>query len=337
MKGIARYAYAKIAFPLFRRLLRVNPLIVYYHVVSDDEVPHLNNLYTFRDVSQFKDDLGVLQRFFQPLPLQEFLANLGDGTQVRQNTFMLTFDDGLKQCYEVVAPILSSIGIPAIFFLCSAFVDNKELAYDHKKSLLNGVVRSGGLSSTQKKEAAALLKSIGIVEPDLALGLLRVDYQRRHVLDRIAAVLNFDFDGYLRTVKPYLTSEQIIELLKMGHAIGAHSIDHPRYSDLPLGEQIHQTRESVQFVKERFGLKYGAFSFPHSDANVSKEFFREIFESNEINVCFGNQGLLKDEVPRNLQRSSMEKTSLPAQTILGRAYARRCFKGLRGQLVVTRP
>lgn len=332
---IARHLYAKIAFPLLRRLLRVNPLIVYYHVISNDPVPHLNNLYTFRDVSQFRDDLAVLQRFFHPLALQDLLANF-EGAKSGCNSFMLTFDDGLKQCYEVVAPILKSKGIPALFFLCSAFVDNKELAYDHKKSLLNGIVEDK-LSSAQKKEVRILLEGVGIFESSLASGLLFVDHHRRHVLDRIAAVLNFDFDDYLKTVQPYLTSEQIFELLKMGHAIGAHSIDHPRYSDLPLADQIHQTRQSVQFVKERFGLKYGAFSFPHSDANVSKEFFCEIFGGNEVDVCFGNQGLLEDEIPRNLQRSSMEKTSLPAEAILGRAYARRYLKELSGHLVFRRP
>ena len=333
---IARHVYAKIAFPLLRRLLRVDPLIVYYHVVSDHKIPHLSNLYKFRNVSQFNDDLTVLQRFFQPLALQDFLAAF-EGTHSKPDSFMLTFDDGLSQCYEIIAPILNSKGIPAIFFLCSAFVDNKELAYDHKKSLLSAIVGQGELSSSQKKEVGTLLNGVGLIEEDLVQGLMAVDYSRRQVLDRIAVILDFDFAAYLKTAQPYLTSERIIALLKMGHAIGAHSIDHPRYADLSLEEQIRQTCESVRFIKERFALNYGAFSFPHSDANVSKEFFERVFGDNEIDVCFGNQGLMEDAIPRNLQRSTMEKTSLPAEAILGRAYLRRYVKKLSGKLVFARP
>ena len=126
-------------------------------------------------------------------------------------------------------------------------------------------------------------------------------------------------------------------MLQLGHAVGAHSIDHPRYADLSLGEQLHQTRTSVRFVKERFGIDYGAFSFPHSDAHVSKEFFREIFVDGELDVCFGNQGLLDDDVHRNIQRSSMEEAGKPAEAILGRGYVRRLFKSTTGHLVIRRP
>ena len=44
-------------------------------------------------------------------------------------------------------------------------------------------------------------------------------------------------------------SEQVIELLKLGHAVGAHSIDHPRYADLSLEEQLHQTRDQRQICE----------------------------------------------------------------------------------------
>jgi peptidoglycan/xylan/chitin deacetylase (PgdA/CDA1 family) len=333
---IACAVYSKAAFPLFRTISAINPLVVYYHIVSDKDVPHVKNLYQFRSVSQFKRDLDVFLRLFRPVSLQDFLASLEEKQALASGSFMLTFDDGLKECYEVVAPILKLNGIPATFFLCSAFVDNKELAYDHKKSLLSGLLRSRRLSSAQDSQIRAVLEEVGIVEPSLVSALLSVDYHRKHVLDQIAALLEYDFSAYLKTVQPYLTSEQVIGLVKMGHAIGAHSIDHPRYADLPLTEQVHQTLESVRFVKERFSLTYGAFSFPHSDANISREFFRETFTSGDVDVCFGNQGLMEDSEARNVQRSSMEKTSLPAEAVLGRGYARCFLKAATGGRVVKR-
>jgi peptidoglycan/xylan/chitin deacetylase (PgdA/CDA1 family) len=282
--------------------------------------------------------MDVLLRFFHPVSLQDFLLSLDGQQELPKNSFLLTFDDGLVECYEIIAPILKQKGIPATFLLCSAFVDNKQLSYDGKKSLLVGLIKGGKLTSPEEANVHALLKEADILELDLVVALLSVAHRNRFVLDQIAEALNYDFATYLKTAQPYLTSDQGIELLKMGHSLGAHSIDHPCYQDLSVAEQICQTRESVRFVKEQFSLEYGAFAFPYSDANVAKRFFWEVFEKSVgVDVCFGNHGLLADSVPRNVQRAAMEKTWMPAEAILGMSFARRFAKSIIGQLQIARP
>jgi peptidoglycan/xylan/chitin deacetylase (PgdA/CDA1 family) len=336
--GWARFAFANISFPFFRNRCGVNPLVVYYHLVSDDEVPHVSNLYEFRNIWQFKRDMDVFLRFFHPVRLEDFLLSLDGKQELPKNAFLLSFDDGLAECYEVIAPILKEKGIPATFFICSAFLDNKQLSYDSKKSLLVSLIQSGKASSQEKAKAHAVLREANIQEIDLVVALLSVAYQKRFVLDQIGEALNYDFSIYLKVSQPYLTTNQGMELLKMGHCLGAHSIDHPCYQDLSLAEQIYQTCESVRFVKDRFSIKYGAFAFPYSDANISKKFFRELFEkSMGVDVCFGNSGLLVDSVTRNIQRATMEKTWMPAEAVLGMSYTRRFVKSIVGQLQIARP
>ena len=121
---LAGAIYGKGTFPLLRKLLVPNPLVVYYHLVSNAELPHIKNLYPFRNISEFTRDIEVLLKFFHPLPLQDLLLTCSGQKALLRNSFMLTFDDGLKECYEVIAPILKNYSIPATFFLCSAFVDN---------------------------------------------------------------------------------------------------------------------------------------------------------------------------------------------------------------------
>jgi peptidoglycan/xylan/chitin deacetylase (PgdA/CDA1 family) len=315
----------------------LNPLVVYYHLVSDADVPHVSNLYVFRTASQFERDMDVLAKMFRPISLRDFLLNLNGHRPLQPDSFLLTFDDGLRECRDVVAPILSKKGIPATFFLCSDFVDNKDLAYDFKKSLLIEFLAQGKVTVAARSQMEQLLKAVGIAGPDLVRSLLQVDYRRRSVLDDVAAVLGYNFAAYLKSSRPYLGSEQVRELLRMGHAMGAHSIDHPRYADLPLSEQVNQTRQSMSFVKERFGLNYGAFAFPHSDADVSKDFFRDVLGgAGGVDICFGNRGLMRDCVSRCVQRLSMEKTRLPAEVILAKGYMKAVAKVLTGRSVVKR-
>jgi peptidoglycan/xylan/chitin deacetylase (PgdA/CDA1 family) len=333
---LTAFLYERLAFPLLRPFSRVNPTVVYYHTVADCELAHLENLYSFRNIAQFKRDLDVLLKYFRPVSLQDFLACRRGEKKLPRNSFLLTFDDGLRECHEIAGPILKQKGIPATFFLCSAFVDNRDAAYDLKKSLLAKELGKATLSRGQENQIRAILQRVGIYETEISRGALRVDYRRRAVLDEIAKELNFDFSQWVKDMRPYMNNEQCFDLLKAGHALGAHSVDHPRYCELSLEEQLQQTRESVDFVRNRFGLEYAAFSFPGSDAKVSVEFFRRAREEWRVDVFFGNRGFLGDPVLGSVQRSSMEKTSMSAEGVLGKALVTRLAKKVIGRGKVPR-
>ena len=109
-------------------------IIPFYHVVSDEECPHIKHLYRFKNVKEFIHDIDYLARHYQPIgadALQDVLAGKYKGKKI----MLLTFDDGLRQMYEVVAPILLQKGIPTVFFLNTDFIDNKALMFRYKISL----------------------------------------------------------------------------------------------------------------------------------------------------------------------------------------------------------
>ena len=207
---------------------------------------------------------------------------------------------------------------------------------DFKKSLLADRLSRVSLNPAQEADAYELLHSAGITLGSLHERLLTVNYRQRHLLDSMSHLLAVDFGSYLKKMQPYMTSHNVLELLKQGHSIGAHSIDHPRYSELPLHEQLQQTRESLRFVRERFTVPYRAFAFPSSDAGVSRHFFTELLQGREVDVFFGNQGMQEDFLPCIVQRSSMEKTQMRSPSIWGQAYSRRVYKMLTGKLRVVR-
>src|SRR4030043_661872 len=120
---------------LLKSMVKVNPLFGYYHLVSDEDVPHIKHLYVYKNVKQFKDDLDFILKKFRPLGLSDLIEYLKNGQAPPDYSFLLTYDDGLKEAAEIIAPILLSKGVPGAFFVCSAFMDNKRLATNHKASL----------------------------------------------------------------------------------------------------------------------------------------------------------------------------------------------------------
>jgi peptidoglycan/xylan/chitin deacetylase (PgdA/CDA1 family) len=299
-------------------------------MVNDSEVPHVKHLYRYRGEAEFKRDIDVLLRRFRPISLEELIAHLNGKGVLPRDSFLLTFDDGFREMQEVVAPILLEKGVPATFFVTTSCIDNHNLAHHNKLSLvLEHIFKSGDAALT--KEVSLWLSRLGVPGDDLKSRILTIDYHRRHLAEELAAVCEYDFGEYLVTSKPYLTSEQIRWLLKHGFAIGSHSVDHPLYATLSVEEQLSQTRESLRFLAERFQIHYRAFAFPHSDTGVKMDFFRVLFAEGNLDVSFGTGGMLPHFFSRNFERFTMEKTSLPAERILAKQYARFLYRTMTGR------
>ena len=317
--------------------LCARPLILpYYHLVSDETAPHVRPLYRYKSVSQFKQDLEYFLAHFRPVDLDKLLKHLRHGDPLPQRGFFLSFDDGFRETAEIVAPILKSKGVPATFFVNSAFVDNRELGLHQKAALLIGRLSKESQAGLEEK-IKRLFRERGITGDDVVSTLKLMRYADRAVLDEAAAICDLHFDEFLQRQKPYLTSDQIRGLLRDGFTIGGHSVDHPFYGDLTLDEQLRQTRESVNFLRDEFGVQERAFAFPHSDDGVSRTFFERAFGDGTLQISFGTGGLLRDACPGHFQRFSMEKTRLSPSTTVARQYARRLFRRVSGTDLMVHP
>jgi peptidoglycan/xylan/chitin deacetylase (PgdA/CDA1 family) len=335
IKDILSKAFSKIPTVILGKATRTRLIISYYHLVSDDDVIHVKHLYPYKNIRQFEGDLDFLLKKYTPVGLQEILNCIMIDRLLPEKAFLLTFDDGFREMCDVVAPILLRKGIPAIFFINSGFLDNKSLGYQHKASVLIEHLQHN-ITPPLEREIQSIFEDNGLAFSRILSGILSIKYHQRYLIDQIAQLANLDFDDYLWANTPYLTSSQIMQLIKDGFAIGAHSVDHPLYASLSLEEQLQQTLGSMKSIRDAFSLKYGAFAFPHTDHGVSLRFFEEIYASGIVDISFGTNGMIGDRFRRNLQRVSLEKPLLPAERILALHYARKLFKGAAGRGKITR-
>jgi len=297
----------------------------FYHVVSSQHLPHVAHLYQYRDTEAFGRDLEVLLRYFEPVSLQQLLQKTESATGFTKPSFHLTFDDGLRECAEVVAPILLQKGIPATFFLNSGFIDNRGLFYRYKVSLIIEHIKQNEISKPEEVAIQALLPDGArkFKSPEQIIHLLlSLSYEHQFIINQIADIFGLDFGNYLRLQKPYMTKAQVKQLIEGGFTIGAHSIDHPKYSKLELVEQQEQTLESLRHIQEVFEVPYKAFAFPFTDDGVGHSFFAEMYhqEPRQLDLSFGTAGLKKEAFPRHLQRTAMEGSQFDALQIIKSAY-----------------
>jgi peptidoglycan/xylan/chitin deacetylase (PgdA/CDA1 family) len=300
-------------------LLGVEIVLPRYHVVSDQVLAHFSGLIFARSVQKFKADVEFFLQSYAPVSLQDIISHLDGTCQLPKRCFLLTFDDGFREIYDVIAPILKAQGAPAVFFVTTSVIDNRELCYQQKQSLLIHALATLE-NSYAKQKVSQILTKAEIEGPDLLSRIRNITYHQRKVLEKLGPVLECDFDSYVASVQPYLTSAQISNLMLQGFDIGAHSVDHPLYSDLSLEEQLHQTRDSLNWLSERFQYECQSFAFPYRDAGVSSEFFKTIFAEGRLKVSFGIHGMQRHFFPRNFERFTMEQAHLNTEQALAREY-----------------
>ncbi len=301
-------------------------LLPFYHVVSDDMLPHIAHLYPYRNVTAFEQDLDFLLEHFAPMHLDELLDG-GYHGNLQKPAFHLTFDDGLRECSEVIAPILLRKGIPATFFLNSGFIDNKGLFYRYKVSLIIEHLAHNEIS-TQEIEALHALMPEGAEKLKdtrvISRLLLSLGYGHQFLINQIAEIFGLDFGLFLKEQKPYMGKKEVQQLLDNGFTIGAHSIDHPKFGDLEIIEQLEQTVESLHYIGEVFKVPYRVFAFPFTDDGIGKKYFEEVYETGHavMDLSFGTAGLKRDVNPRHLQRVAMEGEFDTAEQAVKAAYAK---------------
>lgn len=269
-----------------------------YHCVSDESLPHLNHIIKYKNVKQFEDDLDYFSKYFQFVNWDEFKNFLKGNFKPKKKIALLTFDDGFREFYDVVAPILERKGIYAINFVNPAFIDNKDLMFRCKSSLIIETINHSKSKNTE----------INIEE------VLKINYQNKIQLDKIGEKLDIDFDSYLKNQKPYLDFDQLKNLTAKGFGISAHSWDHPLYCELELQDQLENTLKSLRFTRENNFLD-DSFAFPFTDFGVEKDFFESLFENEQLSYTFGCAGIKVDSFEKNLQRIPMETGESASQTL----------------------
>ncbi|MCX6252006.1 MAG: polysaccharide deacetylase family protein [Bacteroidetes bacterium] len=322
---------------LLIRLTGQKIIFPFYHLISDEKVPHINHLYKVRNTKEFASDLDLFLKHYKPLDLKELIESYHKDIPLKGNHFLLSFDDGLREFHDIIAPFLLRKGIPATCFLNSRFIDNRDLFYRYKVSLMIEWYENEASPIEKAKLEQWLSAQFGGGKkvPDV---LKNIQYKDKKILDEIAALVGYNFGQYLEKQRPYLTSLQVQELIEQGFTFGAHSIDHSEYRFISEEEQIRQTNQSIDEICQRFHLDYRVFSFPFTDYGVQKSFFNTIFNpgSPVADLTFGGAGLKKDSIERNFQRIPFEGTLLTAKQILGTEYLYYMMKSMIGKNKIKR-
>ena len=269
----------------WRRLFPKSAVGICYHVVSDTKLPHLKH-YRRLTISEFEVDLDYLQRTFGFIGYDELERRRSSQGAVRDNSVILTFDDGFAECANIVAPLLRKRGLGGVFFVIADLIDNALMFRENLASLcidlilktsvdqVGGLVRELGIDAqlcapprgaSEATRAPLDMADLGAradprLQP-LLQWLLTIEPGDDSLLALLAVRLGVNADAYLREAQPYMTASQIRALRHDGFTIGAHSRSHRLLQKLSRNEAAREIVDSCRIIRDLTGQRQGSLRF----------------------------------------------------------------------------
>lgn len=282
-------------------LFKDQTIFPYYHIVKDEKIPHIKNLYSYKNKKQFTADLLFLKENYIPMSPKDLEIKKDS-----KNHFLLSFDDGLKEVYSEIYPVLKQMGIRAIFFINPTFIDNQNGFYKHYISLIISHLEDNNFICEHLKFISEHFSFSYRNNDDFKRKFLKIDFAKKDNIITVFEYLGINHIDFLNSESPYLTKIQIQEMINDGFCFGGHTMSHPKLERLTIEEQKKEIINSMEWLKENFNIDYSFFAFPFSDKKISKKLMKELFDYDDKIFLFGNSGLKKDFDNRVIQRFSIE-------------------------------
>jgi peptidoglycan/xylan/chitin deacetylase (PgdA/CDA1 family) len=274
---------------------------IMYHYVRGETTRPPN--YYYLDINDFQRQLDYFEDKFGFVSKEDFLNVIrGDTTKIPSGV-ILTFDDGLKDHYDVVFPELQKRGLWGIFYIPTSPYETGHLNDVHRTHTLLGEV-SGNELLKQVQE---------IVDKDMIPHKHREEYREetyKHQEDteptkQVKRILNFFVaDKYQSDVLDeltnrmgfnapdvrefYLTEDEIREMHEDGQVIGGHTITHPVLSKLDEEKQREEIEGSLDYLDGVVddGVSERTFCYPYGNSYAFNEDTITILNDVNCEWCF---------------------------------------------------
>lgn len=295
--------------------------VVMYHYVRDlknSRYPNIKGL----DIEKFKKQIKFFKENYNFVRIEDLIEYYKNPKEkeLPEKAILLTFDDGYKDHYTYVLPVLLENNIQGSFYIpTKCFQDKKVLDVNKIHFILESCI---GEEEKILKEIEEYLEK----NKDSRILLSYDDYFKEYAVDSrfdkkevifikrmLQVVLPKDyreklvdilFKKYVCTIgdkiiserafweELYLTPEQIRMMEKLGMHIGFHSHDHVWLNSLSKEEQEFQIESSINYFKE-IGIKTEkmTLSYPYGGYNEESV---ELIKKYEIPLAFTTKVAITD-------------------------------------------
>ena len=255
--------------------------VVTYHYVRDVARTPFPNLRVMLP-EDFRHQLNELATQFEMASIESAMDFLTGEYRPRRDLCLLTFDDGLKEHFRDITPVLAEKRIRGVFFLITSCVEERKLAPVHMNHFLMAKMAFEDYADAFFKKAVALSpEAFTPLNVDPARASITYPWDTPEVA-RFKYLFNFGMDPEVRdravqelfttnlgdesafADSLYVTWEEARRMQKAGMTIGGHTHLHKPLANLSPRELTFDLETCSRLLHQNLNPQaVWAFSYPY--------------------------------------------------------------------------
>jgi len=216
--------------------------------------------------ARFEAALRFLTKYYTPVRLQDVLTD-SDGRGLPPRAVLVTFDDAYASVVESAAPLCRKFGVPAVFFVNAAFLDNQRLAPDNLVCYVANVLGMQtviaavrAVRGNEFPQLHSLADVFGSFFPSITLA------EREAFLEALVHLGGIRERALAEESALYLSTKQLCTLASFDFEIGNHTYSHVHCRLLSRGEIVREVDSNKQELEALSGRKVRSFSQPYGSS-----------------------------------------------------------------------
>jgi peptidoglycan/xylan/chitin deacetylase (PgdA/CDA1 family) len=285
MKKFALQVLARVGVPSITRALTASMArVLMYHNFSAAGVRDPDAL----NVDGIRTQFQYLREHFQVVPLLELAQQLAHGEKLADSTVVLTIDDGRRNCYEFLFPLLKEFELPATFFVVSSFIRGEDWIWTDKVLWLKE--QAGHPEELDNTRLASTFQSLNRMRPEA----------RNQQIDAWAERAAVSIP---QKAPPKYAPCSWSELQEMSDSglleVGSHTVSHPILSTISDEASWDELTRSRAQIEEGMGKKVACFCFPNGlPGDYREEQVRQVAEAGYACSVVAHSGFVRADSDR---------------------------------------
>ncbi|MBI1247229.1 polysaccharide deacetylase family protein [bacterium] len=224
-------------------------LVLTYHRIGDSSQCEFDRGVYSADEATFTRQMEFVRSHFEVVGIDQVVRQPDSYWRNRQ-AVLITFDDGYVDNFEVAFPVLKRLGMPALFFVTSGFLDQRSISWWDEIAWMMRQRYPQMAADELDDEICQRIERYYELSGD----------QRESYLDRLSDELKTD--RYDAGSPPWMTWEMLREMAKSDIRFGGHTVTHPILTRIQNNDWEFELAEGKRRLEEETGTEVQAFSYP---------------------------------------------------------------------------
>lgn len=273
---------------------------------------------------QFESQLGELRKMGEFISQKKLIEEADVLLNSDLNYILVTFDDGLKEQFEVAKPILDRLNIPAVYYVNSLNFIEREVSLVHKIHLLRSIISPKDFLKAIQDFFQN--ESVALTEAEIKKAEIHYNYDdsesaclkyflnfkldKQSLSDLINTLFSKNFDTEKVVKELYMSEEQLFDLSGL-NMLGNHTHSHHALGLLPDDEIVDEIAKTKAFI-DNFGHKQEySISYPYGSAEACQSPVPEIASRFGYTIGFTMERGSNDSKSNKLLLKRFDCNDLP--------------------------